>query len=109
MTFHKLTSRDQLVEGFKQGFKLRGVSILLVHSAGQTYAIENKCGHFGVPLVTGRILGARIQCSQHGAEFDLSTGQVLNRVVAQCDPLRVFGVTMRGDEVGIEFENTDAP
>lgn len=104
MTFHKLTSREQLVDGYKQAFKIQGVSILLVHSAGQTYAVENKCGHFGVPLVTGRLVGARIQCSQHGAEFDLASGQVMNHVVAQCDPLRVFSVVMRGDDVGVELQ-----
>jgi len=103
MTFHKLTSRDQLVDGYKQAFKVGKVSILLVHSAGQTYAVENKCGHFGVPLVTGRLVGARIQCSQHGAEFDLASGQVMNHVVAQSDPLRVFAIVMRGDEVGVEL------
>ena len=104
MTFHRLASRADIFDGYKQGFTVNGTAVLLVQSKGKIYAVENKCGHFGIALDTGRIVGERIQCSQHGAEFDLSSGQVTNHVVAQCDPLRTFVVVVRGEDVGIEFE-----
>lgn len=103
MTFHRLATRADLFDGYKQAFTVNGTAVLLVQTEGKIYAVENKCGHFGIALETGRVTGIRIQCSQHGAEFDLSTGQVINHVVAHCDPLRTFLVVSRGDEVGIEI------
>jgi len=103
MTFHRLATRAELFDGYKQPFTVNGIAVLLVQTEGKIYAVENKCGHFGIALDTGRLVGARIQCSQHGAEFDLSSGQVTNHVVAQCDPLRTFVVAARGEDVGIEL------
>ena len=101
MTFHRLATRADLFDGYKQAFTVNGIVVLLVQVQGKIYAVENKCGHFGIALSTGRLVGDRIQCSQHGAEFDLSSGQVTNHVVAQCDALRTFVVVTRGDDVGI--------
>ena len=101
MTFHRLAARADFIDGYKQAFTVNGAAVLLVQAQGKIYAVENKCGHFGVALDTGRVVGGRIRCSQHGAEFDLSSGQVTNHVVAQCDSLRTFVVVTRGDDVGI--------
>ncbi len=103
MTFHRLATRTDLFDGYKQAFTVNGVAVLLVQTEGKIYAVENKCGHFGIALDTGRVTGTRIQCSQHGAEFDLSSGQVTNHVVAQCDPLPTFVVVLTGDDAGIEL------
>ena len=103
MTFHRLATRADLFDGYKQAFTVNGAAVLLVQTEGKIYAVENKCGHFGIALDTGRVTGTRIQCSQHGAEFDLCSGQVTNHVVAQCDPLRTFAVVLTGDDVGIEL------
>ncbi len=101
MTFHCLATRSDLFDGYKQAFAVNGIVVLLVQAQGKIYAFENKCGHFGIALDTGCVVGDRIQCSQHGAEFDLSSGRVTNHVVAQCDPLRTFVVVTCGDDVGI--------
>ena len=103
MIFHRLAARTDLFDGYTQAFKVTGEVVLLVQTEGTIYAVENKCGHFGIALDTGRVTGTRIQCSQHGAEFDLSSGKVTNHVVAQCDPLRTFVVITRGEDVGIEL------
>jgi nitrite reductase/ring-hydroxylating ferredoxin subunit len=103
MTFHRLATRADLFDGYKQAFSVNGAAVLLVQTEGKIYAVENKCGHFGIPLDPGRVVGARIRCSQHGAEFDLSSGVVTNHVVAQCDPLRTFVVAVRGEDVGVEL------
>lgn len=104
MSYYRLAARAELFDGYRQAFSVNGNAVLLVQSAGNIYAVENKCGHFGIALDMARVEGARIQCLQHGAEFDLATGQVTNQVVAQCDPLRVFVIVVQGDDVGIEFD-----
>ena len=69
MTFHRLVTRADLFDGYKQAFIVNGTAVLLVQTEGKIYAVENKCGHFGIALDTGRVIGARIQCSQHGASL----------------------------------------
>ena len=103
MTFYCLAARADLFDGYKQVFKVDGIAVLVLQTEGRIFAIENKCGHFGIGLETGRVCGTRIQCSQHGAEFDLSSGQVTNHVVTHCDALRTFPVLFNGFEVGIRL------
>ena len=37
-------------------------NLLLVNSEGQYYLIENRCGHFGLPLTDARIVKDEIIC-----------------------------------------------
>jgi 3-phenylpropionate/trans-cinnamate dioxygenase ferredoxin subunit len=41
------------------------------------YAIDNICTHDYAELCDGMILGDRIQCPLHGAQFSIKTGAVL--------------------------------
>jgi nitrite reductase/ring-hydroxylating ferredoxin subunit len=101
MIYHRLEALANLHDDELRVFSVAGLSILLIQRDGQLFAIENKCGHFGIPLENGTLEGRSIRCRQHGAQFDLATGAVLNRVVAQCDPLRVFEVRRDGGDVGV--------
>lgn len=103
MTFYRLLSQAELFDGYKQAFNVNGIAVLLIQTEGKIYAIQNKCGHFGIALDTGYVTGTRIRCAQHGAEFDLCSGKVTNHVVAQCDPVRTFVVVSRDGHVGIEL------
>lgn len=40
--------------------------------SGVPVALEDKCPHRFVPLSLGRVVGERIQCAYHGAQFDAS-------------------------------------
>lgn len=101
MRFHRLEARANLFDGYMRAFNVDGASVLLIQNRGRVHAVENKCGHFGIPLEHGTLLDNAIRCRQHGAQFDLATGAVLNHVVAQCDPLRVFELRFDGNDVGI--------
>lgn len=66
-------------------------SLLLVMNKGKPHLLENKCGHFGVPLANGRLSGNEIVCAEHGISFDLTTGAIVNRPYENCDPVKVLG------------------
>jgi len=51
------------------------VSVLVCRSAGRLHAIENRCSHMGMALAGGRLIGERIICPEHGAAFDMKTGE----------------------------------
>lgn len=77
-------------------YSINGVSVLLIKQKDAFYLIENKCGHFGVPLIDAEIQHEKIICSNHGISFSLLTGHVINRPHENCDMLRVF-TTIRKD------------
>jgi len=68
------------------------VSLLLIQQNNQFHLIENKCGHFGLPLITGEVNNDEIICPHHGISFNLLTGEVVNRPYENCDKIRVFKI-----------------
>ena len=76
--------------------EVRGRQIALFHVNGEYFALTDRCPHEGGSLCAGRLVGQLtsrepgtyehsranefIQCSWHGWEFDLRTGQ------SWCDP-----------------------
>ena len=71
---------------------INDVNLLLIENNNVYYLVENKCGHFGLPLSTGEIKGDEIVCSHHGISFSLLTGEVVNRPYENCDMIRVFKI-----------------
>ena len=51
--------------------------ILVVNLDGDLYALEDKCSHEDFELSAGAIDGGQIECTLHGARFDLRTGEAL--------------------------------
>jgi 3-phenylpropionate/trans-cinnamate dioxygenase ferredoxin component len=74
-----------------------GWSILLCHTEGGIYAVENRCSHAEEPLECGRMRHGWISCPAHGSRFDLATGCAMNPPAT--DPIRTFPVRIEGDTV----------
>ena len=72
-----------------------GVSICLVRSNGQVYAVHDGCTHAEVPLSEGEVSNGAIECWLHGSRFDLATGRVLNLPATQ--PVEVYPVSVTED------------
>lgn len=103
MTFHPLEKPENIEDGYRKAFQIEGLSLLLIQVDDQPFLIENRCGHFGVPLDTGELKGNTIVCSQHGISFGLETGEVVNRPYENADPVRTFELTTRDGYLGVEL------
>jgi len=73
--------------------------LLLIHQQSSFYLIENKCGHFGVPLSDAKIKNNEIICSHHGISFSLDTGLVVNRPYENCDPIQLFTLSIENGAI----------
>jgi nitrite reductase (NADH) small subunit len=80
--------------------RVRGREIALWREGEIFYAVKNSCPHQGMPLERGRLEAGVLTCPAHGWQFDLTTGNALNRAPGG---LRRYRVQILADQVWIEF------
>jgi 3-phenylpropionate/trans-cinnamate dioxygenase ferredoxin component len=73
--------------------------VVLFNVGGRYYAVEDRCSHEDVPLSDGYIDGDELECSAHGARFDLKTGKPT--APPAFAPVRRYEVRVEGDEIQI--------
>jgi 3-phenylpropionate/trans-cinnamate dioxygenase ferredoxin subunit len=90
-----------LVEGKPQRIEKNGESICVVRVGAEVFAISDTCSHSEASLSEGDILGFKIECWLHGAEFDVRTGEALTPPAVA--PVKSYPVTIDGDSVTVEM------
>lgn len=66
-----------LASGERIVIELKGRWVAIFNISDRYYAIEDVCPHDGGPLAEGELDGSEIECSRHGARFDVTTGKRL--------------------------------
>lgn len=95
-------SLSQLPEGHLHQVKVGDYDVLLVNVAGEVYAVENKCSHYGLPLDKGALCEHRIRCPFHHACFDVRTGAQLE--APGMDGLPRFAVAVQDGQISVSEE-----
>lgn len=78
----ELCTAQELEEGQSLGFDLPGKPVFAVRKDGEVHVYRNECPHLGVALEFQEnefldLDGALIQCSTHGALFEIESGLCL--------------------------------
>ncbi|MDC7218579.1 MAG: Rieske (2Fe-2S) protein [Spirochaetales bacterium] len=76
MALKEIGTGDDLNPQGKTLFTVDGLSLLVVEERGELYAMSNICPHAGGKLNEGRVENGAITCLNHGASFDLKSGQI---------------------------------
>jgi nitrite reductase/ring-hydroxylating ferredoxin subunit len=76
--------------------------VAVFNIAGSFCATQSKCTHRQGPLSKGKLDGSTVTCPNHGAQFNVCTGEVL-RGPAQ-DPLKTYRVIVDGDIGRVEAD-----
>ena len=71
---HNLGDFSNLENGELLSCEVGNLEILLCRVEEKIYAIEDNCSHADTPLSEGRLSGFQINCSLHGASFDVRNG-----------------------------------
>ena len=97
-----IAREDALPPGSRLHFDLEEESAILLNIDGKYYCIADLCTHDSGPLKDGDVLDFQIECTRHGARFDIRTGKVTR--LPATDPIPVYPVSI---EDGIVY--VDAP
>src|ERR1051325_2472314 len=69
---------DALPQGTLRRITLsNGSELALYNIDGEYYATDNVCPHRGAALSDGAVIGHIVECSLHGWQFDVRTGECL--------------------------------
>ena len=82
-------------------FLANGVRVAVANVDGRYYAVDELCTHEQCSLVEdGTLDGTVLTCGCHGAQFDVTTGEVL--APPAFEPLAVYPVHVDQDDLVIE-------
>jgi 3-phenylpropionate/trans-cinnamate dioxygenase ferredoxin subunit len=84
-------------------FEVAGARIAVANVDGRYVAIDELCTHEQCSLVEdGALDGAVLTCACHGAQFDVTTGQVL--APPAVEPLRVYPLQVDDDDLIVDVQ-----
>ncbi len=81
--------------------EVKGVRIAIANVNGHLFAIDELCTHEQCSLAEhGTLEGSVVTCGCHGAQFDVTTGQVL--APPAVEPLKVYPIHVEGGQIVVE-------
>ncbi|HJQ79284.1 MAG TPA: non-heme iron oxygenase ferredoxin subunit [Lacipirellulaceae bacterium] len=77
--------------------------VVLIHAAGQYYALDDVCTHDGGPLSEGPVdpQSKTIACPRHGAKFDIRTGAAVTMPATK--PTTAHEVKIEGEQIFVRL------
>ena len=102
-----LARLDDFPDGSMRQVERDGVKILLVRRGDEVFAVEGTCPHAGGPLAEGVLVGDRVVCPWHKAEFCVTTGSCTQPPAV--DDLKRFPVGLRDGDVLVSPEPAIGP
>jgi nitrite reductase/ring-hydroxylating ferredoxin subunit len=72
-----------IARGGMKFVKVGDREVVVCNCDGRYYAIDRRCGHMNAPLELGCLDGTLLTCPMHHVQFDVTTGQALNRPIPE--------------------------
>ena len=98
----RVAKASEIPVGQIKPVEVAGKRLLVCHTEGGFYAVDDTCTHDNGPLADGFLDGAAIECPRHGARFDVTTGRVLCLPAAVS--IRSYPVRVEGEDVQVSVE-----
>ena len=99
-TLVKVAEKKDLPSGKAIAVEVNGKQIALFNVNDQYYAIDDTCTHAGGSLSEGEVKGTTVTCPWHGAEFNITDGEVLGAPAPE--GVKSYKVRLDGEEIQIE-------
>lgn len=97
--FERVASLGDLPESAPVAVELStGEALCLIRVGGEVYAFEDRCSHADFPLSDGEMVDDHaIECSLHGAQFDVRTGEAIEAPASES--LSLYEVMLQDGDV----------
>jgi 3-phenylpropionate/trans-cinnamate dioxygenase ferredoxin component len=79
------------------------VNVCLANADGRIYAFRDNCSHRDFPLSAGTLEDGQIECTWHGARFDIATGKPTR--LPAIKPIQTYEVRVENGDILIAFED----
>ncbi|NBN89060.1 MAG: non-heme iron oxygenase ferredoxin subunit [Actinobacteria bacterium] len=98
----KIGTLDDFASGTATKVAVNGTNVAVVRIGDDFYAINDTCSHGNVSLSEGEVHTAtkELECMKHGSAFNLENG--CPNTLPATQPVAVYTVTVKGDDVFIE-------
>ena len=98
----RLCKKGDVPRDTMKSFDVEGEPLLVVNVGGKYYCIADTCTHAMAYLSEGELVeGCRVQCPDHGAIFDLRTGEAL--ALPAVSPVETHEVVVQGEDIFVEI------
>lgn len=97
----RVAGKNDIGNGKIREFTLDGKQIAVVNSEGDYFAFDASCTHAQCSLAGGFLDGYTLTCYCHGAQFDISNGNVL--VPPATQSLNTYPVKIAGKDIFVEI------
>jgi len=87
-SYKDVADAQDIPEGSSLSVEVAGHAILICHTKGEFFAVENQCSHALSSLEGGRLRAYRLICPLHGAAFDVRDGCVKGKPASE--PIRTY-------------------
>lgn len=78
-----------------------GRAVAIFNVDGTIHAIDGTCTHRGGPLGEGELDGTIVTCPWHGAQFDVTTGQVVGPPAERSVP--AYKVVVEAEDIKVDI------
>lgn len=100
MQFIALEKLHNMMEGYRQRFRVGQIEVILLRYQGRDYLYSAICPHAQGVLLADKADAGVIYCARHGFEFDLETGQLLRPERVRCAAMSRYQVAYEGHSIG---------
>lgn len=96
----KVATLSDLPPGTCRQVDAGGRSVAVFNVGGTMHAIDGTCTHRGGPLGEGELDGTIVTCPWHGAQFDVTTGQVVGPPAERS--VAAYKVVLDGEDIRVD-------
>ncbi len=93
----RAASLDDVLPGTLLGVEVNGVRVCLANADGEIYAFQDNCTHRDFPLSAGELNDCTVECTWHGAKFDVRTGRAL--ALPAIKPVKTYEVKIEDGQI----------
>ena len=101
-SFVRVAAEADLPPGSLLGVEANGVKLCLANADGQVYAFRDNCTHRDFPLSAGTLEDGEVECTWHGAKFDVASGRATR--LPAIKPVQTCDVRVEDGDIYVSVE-----